>query len=77
MQEVEIKQEVDSPLSIATTESEFERGMQWLRDLLPPPIIHAAPDSDEEQISVADDDGNLVGVIFQSKRARLAAEKLK
>ena len=65
---------MDSPLLIATTPSEFERGTQWLHDLLPPPIIHVAPDSDEEQISVADDDGNLVGVIVQSKRARLAAE---
>ena len=35
------------------------------------------PDSDDEHISVADNDGNLVGVIVQSKRARLAAEKLK
>ena len=76
LQEVEIKQQVDSPLSIATTPSEFERGTQWLRDLLPaPPIIqHAPPDSDEEHISIADNDGNLVGVIVQSKRARLAAE---
>ena len=74
LQEVEIKEEVGSPFSIATTESEFERGTQWLRDLHPPPIIHVAPDSDEEHISVADNDGNLVGVIVQSKRARLAAE---
>ena len=78
LQEVEIKQEVDSPLSIATTPSEFERGTQWLRDLQPTPsFIHAPPDSDDEHISVADNDGNLVGVIVQSKRARLAAEKLK
>ena len=63
LQEVEIKQEVDSP-SIATTPSEFERGTQWLRDLHPhSPTIHAPPDSDDKHISVADDDGNLVGVI--------------
>jgi hypothetical protein len=74
VQEVEIKQEVDSPFSVATTESEFERGTQWLRDLHPTPTIHAPPDSDEEHISVADDDGNLVGVLVQSKKARLAAE---
>ena len=79
LQEVEIKQEVDSPLSIATTPSEFELGTQWLRELQPTPsFIHAPPpDSDDEHISVADNDGNLVGVIVQSKRARLAAEKLK
>ena len=57
-----------------TTPSEFERGTQWLVGLLPPRIIHAPPDSDEEHILVADDDGNLFGVIVQSKRARLAAE---
>jgi hypothetical protein len=75
VQEVEIKQEVESPFSVATTESEFERGTQWLRDLHPSPFIHVpAPDSDEEHISVADDDGNLVGVRVQSKKARLAAE---
>ena len=68
LQEVEIKQEVDSPLSVETDEADFE-------DLLPPRTIHAPPDSDEEHISVNDDDGNLVGVIVQSKRARLAAEK--
>jgi hypothetical protein len=75
VQEVEIKQEVDSPYSVATTESEFERGTQWLRDLHPSPCIHVpAPDSDEEHISVVDDDGNLVAVRVQSKKARLAAE---
>jgi hypothetical protein len=74
VQEVEIKQEVDSPYSVATTESEFERGTQWLRDLHPSPFIHAPPDSDEEHISVTDDDGNLVAVRVQSKKARLAAE---
>ena len=74
VQEVEIKQEVDSPFSIATTPSEFERGTQWLRDLQPSPTIHLPPDSDEEHISIADDDGNLFGRIVQSKRARLAAE---
>ena len=43
-------------------------------DLLPKPVIHAPPDSDEEHVSVTDDDGNLAGAIVQSKRARLAAE---
>jgi hypothetical protein len=43
--------------------------------LHPSPFIHVpAPGSDEEHISVADDDGNLVGVRVQSKKARLAAE---
>ena len=33
LQEVEIKQEVDSPLSVETDEADFERGtMQWLVD---------------------------------------------
>ena len=31
----------------------------------------------EEHVSVNDDDGNLVAIVVQSKRARLAAEKLK
>ena len=74
LQEVEIKQEVDSPLSVETDEADFERGTQWLVDLLPKPTIHAPPVSDEENVSVNDDDGNLVGIIVQSKRARLAAE---
>ena len=64
MQDVEIKQEVDSPLSVEESDKAyFERGMQWLVDLLPTPVIHALPDSDEEHVSVNDDDGNLVGVI--------------
>ena len=77
LQDIEIKQEVDSPLSVEESdEAYFERGMQWLVDLLPKkPVIRAPPDSDDEHISVNDDDGNLVGIIVvQSKRARLAAE---
>ena len=81
LQEIEIKQEVDSPLLVETDEADFERGTQWLVDLLPKPTIHAPPDSDEEHISVNDDDGDLVGAIVQSKWARFlaaeAAEKLK
>ena len=74
LQEVEIKQEVGSPLSVETDAEDFERGTQWLVDLLPKPVIHAPPDSDQEHILVTDDDGNLVAIIVQSKRARLAAE---
>ena len=75
LQDFEIKQEVDSPLLVEESdEAYFERGTQWLVDLLPKPVFHAPPDSDEEHVSVNDDDGNLVGVIVQSKRARLAAE---
>ena len=75
LQDVEIKQEVDSPLSVEESDDAyFERGTQWLVDLLPKPMIHAPPDSDEEHVSVNDDDGNLVGIIVQSKEARLAAE---
>ena len=74
LQKLQIKQEVDSPLLVETDEADFERGTQWLVGLLPKPTIHAPPDSDEEHVSVNDDDGNLVGVIVQSKRARLAAE---
>jgi hypothetical protein len=45
-----------------------------LLDMLPKPVIHSAPDSDEEHVSVNDDGGFLVGVVVQSKRTRLAAE---
>ena len=41
LQEVEIKQEVDSPLSVETDEADFERGTQWLVNLLPKPTIQS------------------------------------
>ena len=73
LQDVEIKQEVDFPFSVEESdEAYFERVTQWLVDLHPKPVIHAPPDSDEEHILVNDDDGNLVGVIVHSMRARLA-----
>jgi hypothetical protein len=72
LQEVEIKQEVNSPLSAEVDQSYFEAGTQWLLDMLVhKPEIHFAPDSDEEHVSVNDDDGNLVGVVVQPKRAIL------
>ena len=77
LQEVEMKQEVDSPLLAEDNHAYFEAGTQWPVDLLPSKsVIHLPPDtSDEEHVSVNDHhDGNLVGVIVQSKRARLAAE---
>ena len=69
LQEVEIKQEVDSPLSVEeSNEAYFERGTLWLVDLLPKPVIHAPPDSDDEHVSVIDDDGNFVGIVVQSRK---------
>ena len=81
LQEVEIKQELNSPLLAEDDQAYFESGAQWLLNMRPKPVIRLAPDSDKEHVLVNDDDGNLVGNVVQSKRARRlaaeAAEKLK
>ena len=65
---------MNPPLSAEDDQSYFESGTQWILILRPKPVIHLAPDSAEEHVSVDDDDGNLVGFGVQLKRARLAAE---
>jgi hypothetical protein len=56
LQEVEIKQDVSSPLSAEDDQACFEAGTQCLLDMRPKPVIHLAPDSDEEHVSDNDDD---------------------